>query len=512
MDLALGRACFEGGPNYLKTSLKIIRSRESNNAFATRMSFAYDPGIARSNLFRLKDILSQGLDKVTRTGLKDYALAMQNVNGEGKDITTFMQDDVLNELFATSGVYAFMDRVLDTDQFVISLIRRENIIGKKFDPITKKLIGLKFYAVVPSVSEDGYAIGGNSVTSGEIVREGDGYRLTLGDTSYYYDIDRIPVAYFELKVHLLEGVIPLDQAIINLASSDLIQALDNNVAIYVEQVHHAELAQRLMQEPQTDATKRERDLRKGIQYPIGVERPGFINQSDVPIRASMAKQDVIAQQIREKILRNLSDLSESRDADGGLSVLASYLQSFERQLVDIWKSFKKSKADIQVIYPTEFTLLTPAEISSRVASNTEQIDKTTSMTMKKSLLKENASLLLKGKVSDEVLSKIYTEIEQANIIALNPELVLKQFEAGIIGTEQATTVSGYPAEEARKAEEDRARRLAIIAASQAAGFNGAARGVTDLSPDSLSASNEKTLSQDDTFNVAGKAVRGENVS
>jgi hypothetical protein len=92
------------------------------------------------------------------------------------------------------------------------------------------------------------------------------------------------------------------------------------------------------------------------------------------------------------------------------------------------------------------------------------------------------------------MAKIHAEIDSAQVIVTDPEIIKDDHEAGFVGTELASKLRGYPEGEVEKAKKDHADRASRIALAQS---EAGARGVSDMDTDpSRSARREKELSQD----------------
>ena len=119
-----------------------------------------------------------------------------------------------------------------------------------------------------------------------------------------------------------------------------------------------------------------------------------------------------------------------------------------------------------------------------------QLPKTPSKTYQKEIAKRVAYLQLNQKVSNETLDKIYKEIDSADVIVTDPEIIRQDHEAGLIGTILASKVRMYPDGQVELAKQDHADRAARIALAQS---KASQRGVSDMDTDS---SNPKNLNTD----------------
>src|SRR5690606_23205445 len=106
------------------------------------------------------------------------------------------------------------------------------------------------------------------------------------------------------------------------------------------------------------ATKaKEHDLKVGVvhgrRYGKGLDRPGFIHPSSEPIKASMAKQDALKNDIRTLINLSLSNIKpkmasaeskslDERGLEAGLSNIGLVLEHCERKIAHYWSLYEGS--------------------------------------------------------------------------------------------------------------------------------------------------------------------------
>jgi hypothetical protein len=125
------------------------------------------------------------------------------------------------------------------------------------------------------------------------------------------------------------------------------------------------------------------------------------------------------------------------------------------------------------------------------------------------MLKQIARGLLEAKISHEDMAEIIGQIETAEYLSSEPEVIYGDLEKGLVSTMTASTARGYNAEkEVTQAKVDHAERILRIKNAQS---NDGARGVGDLdaSPEE-SAKSEKVESQNpDLQGDTKKPVRQE---
>jgi hypothetical protein len=135
------------------------------------------------------------------------------------------------------------------------------------------------------------------------------------------------------------------------------------------------------------------------------------------------------------------------------------------------------------------------------------------------MAKTAVRIMMENKVPHAVLIKMMGEIDAAEVISVDPEVIQTDFEAGFVDLETASQARGYPKGVVEKAKKDHADRVAAIAIAQAEGGgagapakgnNPDARGTGDLSSNPQGAKQEKTTSQSTTQSGSTKSkTRGE---
>ena len=530
------RSAYAGGQAFIDEYTKQFSKREDNLEFKARIAATYCPAHAKVAVNEIKDAISERLIDVERIdGPATYQEAIIGLNdGVDRDnsiMNGFVSSEILPELLSMGKVGVFVDRekldvniskadekdsspylytyvaedilnwVYDDNGDFVKLLLKEEIYT--YDEINKLPLSTTTRYRFLQLTEKGVTVTLYDVNGIEISTET--LRLKM-----------IPFALFNLKQSLMTDIANYQIALLNLGSSDLSYAIRSNFPFYTEQFDPKTFALEAIKAGAADTgTSDEANVAKtkellvgasqGRRYSKGLERPQFVNPSPDPLKVSMEKQEKLQIEIRELVRLNVKTLNDSnKDSltiESGMSCIGLELEKGERQIGKIWADYTGETAPV-IKYPKNYTLKTEAERRAEASELQEQVAKTPSIILQKVLTKQIATILADHRVSKEVMDKIYEEIDTAEVIITDPEVIREDHEAGLVGTELASKLRGYPVGEVPKAKEDHAERLARIAIAQSAeniatngGLVDGARGVKDLDAEKDTAKNEKELSR-----------------
>ena len=355
------------------------------------------------------------------------------------------------------------------------------------------------------------------------------------------DIPYIPFVMLELNNSLLADVANHQIALLNMESSDIMYSLKSNFPFYTEQGDpratsgylkgpgNSGMSLTTGSGTAADANlSHSQELRVGVtqgrRYALGTERPAFINPSSEPLQISMAKQKALKEDIRQLVNLALSNVqpkmasaeSKSLDNQGlesGLSYIGLELEHAERKIAKYWAVLMGAGTPQATInYPRKYSLLSDEDRRANAEHLEKLRDSVPSSTFQKLISKKIAHELLAANLTEEELEVIYKEIDDCEAYSSVAEEIFQAVEAGILDTELAAKLLGYPKGTTDKAKAEHADRLARIAKSQSKPTdNPGARGVPDLAgAPGKGAAEEKTASREtDTDPVPTSKVRGE---
>ena len=566
------RLTFEGGSDFIDYYLVHMSKRELRSDYIARKRMTYSPSHAKSAIYEIKNSIYQRLtDTIRRGGSNSYKSASNGKDGgvdrNGSTMTGFIGNQILTELLPMGRVGVYVDRQILPDVLSRRDIRgkspylytykTEDILSWKYDnmnELTNVLLRDHEYTIdketgLPDGVKYGYRY---------IEKVDDGIRKVRMDRNgdseetIVLNMRKIPFIIFQIQESLLTDVADYQISLLNLGSSDVNYAFKSNFPFYTEQTDGRFLTNDLLHGGSVEdsdgdtistgtsteantAKKKELEIGsgQGRRYPKGLDRPAFIHPSSEPLKVSMEKQAEMREEIRQLVRLSVEKLaSSSADSkmqddtslESGLSYIGMELERCERLIAEIWSDYEHNDNDVVIKYPTNYTIRSDADRIKEAKELVEQIRETPSMELKRQLAKRVAYLLVGTKVNQNVLDKIDSEINSAKVIILDPETIRTDHESGLVGTELASELRGYPKGEVEQAKLDHAERIKRIALAQSSvaidklttdgnkmttDMIDGARGVDDLDVDNKKAKNEKTLSrQTDLDDTVKDKTRG----
>lgn len=229
----------------------------------------------------------------------------------------------------------------------------------------------------------------------------------------------------------------------------------------------------------------------GVRYPKGMNPPEFIAPPTEPLIASMAKQQRMKEEIFELIdiaasqAQPLHASAESKQmdnqgAESGLAYIGLELQYMEREIAKIWGLYE-SKPPATVNYPKKYMLKSDSQRLEEATSLNEIKVAIPSKLGAKEVAKQIAEVILVDKVPMEVLDSVKKEIDSAEFISSDPEMISIASELGMVDAVTGSNALGFNGQKVVPiAQKEHTERLKEINEAQAA--NNAARGVKDGAP------------------------------
>jgi len=546
------RLTYKAGRRFIDEYLERFSIRESDPDFDRRKKVTPIPAFAKAAVNDIKNSIFQRMVDTTREdGPPNYQAAVEGNDGgidrRGGTMNWFIGDQILPELLTMKKVGVFIDspplREYETAASrtaVHPYLYRycaEDILNWAWKTDSYQL---ELQAVLLRDTVD--VVDSNTKLPTACVER---FRLMwIGDNGkvhvQFYDKDdkkigseiilnitKIPFVIFEISESLLMDAASYQIALLNLKSTDIAFALKSNFPFYTEQrdlqandlfkqhpnipqdtlipspndptslTHYDPTAACYSAPARTNGSEILVGTAQGRAYPKGAERPGFINPSTDPLKASMDLQSDLKEEIRLLINLALSNVkpqmasAESKAMDqagleSGLSYIGLELEHGERQIGIIWAEYEQDKPPT-IKYPERYSLKTDDQQQKEATDLKSQLFTAASTTYQKEIVKRIAIILLGTKVSSEKLAQILEEIDNAPASTADPDVLTIHLENQLIGIKTASTISGYNPSESDQATKDHEARLARIALSQTKGAgagaidNPAARGIPDLS-------------------------------
>ena len=491
------RLAFEAGDEFIQAYLKRFSSNETQSDFVTRRAMTFCPAFAKEAIVDVRNSIFQRLVEVRRAGDQRYLDACEGknggVDGNGTTMLQYMGAEVLDELLAMSKVAIWVDSSKESASPYLYMFIVEDILNwddrrnptaillRDFDPEYDEL-GLE------ENKKEVYRfakVTDNGVEVSFYDKEGK-----QTDETELLDLEELPLVILDIGESLMKEISNYQIALLNIASSDVNYTLRANFPIYVEQYDFkADMMKQFANsqvaaessdvEPMSapDARAVRVGTTTGIRHPIGTERPGYIAPQTDNLLASMEKQEQMKREIRILVNLSLTNISPNRSSseskqqdekglEAGLAYIGQELRKAEQKIAKIWHEYLNSKTAIEVVYPANYTLKTDADRQAEADSILDTAKKLPSKTAQRELVKEALTKLFASRLSASVLEKIFKEIDEADILYVDPEILFKDIEAQLVSNSYASKLRGYPEGQAELAKQDHTDKLARIALAQ----------------------------------------------
>lgn len=514
-----------GGDDFIEKYVIQFSRVENADEFLLRKSITYCPAHAKAAILRLVNAIFQRMSDISRNGgSQSYQDAVLGKNGgvdrSGSTMSAFIGTVILREMLAMKRVGVYIDKPYMPDGLPKSETRdltpylyhytAENIRSWHYNE-QNQLMSLLLRDYVDDIDPETGLIKGVIERFRYLRKTIDGVQLTYYDKdgnaqgTQILNLQEIPFVMCEITESLLNDICGHQIALVNMVSSDLFYCIKSNFPFYTEQYNpQAELANlRTAASDSTgtaagaQATQKEIKVgtTQGRRYPLGAERPQFINPSAEPLYASMERQINTVNEISMLLALNVANIRSVRASkapysektgqneqglEAGLSAIGMELQTCEQAIAKIWDMYEGQKSSVTISYPRSYNLRTDDERRKEAGDLIDLGQTVPSKTFQKVVAREAVRLLIGAIASIEEIQTINKEISAAEMMNIDPENIRQDLEAGLVGNELASQLRGYPKGEVEKAKADHADRAARIAKAQAESAP-AARGVKDIS-------------------------------
>lgn len=521
------RLSYQGGRPFVNEYLRFYSSREDQTDFNNRLAVTPCPALAKSAIQKIQNSIFQRTIDIVRSGgssrtfLKACNGQLGGVDLKNHTMNSYIGTDILPELLPMQQVGVLVDM--------------PSAVGSTLADVKNTHPYLVTFAVEDIMnweySQDSEDCEFEQLLLRETTNRYDpelGLPIRDCETTYQYwyrqdgivimeeyseagvlleatplKLKKIPFVLFEIGQSLMTDIADIQIALLNMNSGDIDFINRANFPFYVEQKDGRDTAEHQKKVGSKGVAGDEKirvGIAQGRRYPLNTNQPAFINPSSEPLKVSMLKQQEMEKQIKEIV--HLTVTGNNQDLEAGLASIGMVLQQGERKIAEYWSAYESSTPST-IRYPETYSLQTESERREEAKELAEQIGTVPSRTFQKEIAKTIAKKLVGTKVSAETLDAIMREVDAADYMTSDAKTVALDVEKGLLSASTASLIRGYSAGEAEKAQEEQAKRAAIIAISQskAAGF-GAARGVPDLGPGATdqSANVEKSTSQDPANN------------
>lgn len=537
LEWKLFRDTFVGGDNFIFNYLQRFSALETDADFIARQKTAYCPAFAKAAVIEVRDAIYQRTGDIVRLGgPENYQNALRGQQGgvdlAGHTMNNFIGSIVLEELLVLSKVGIFIDKP-EQEPAISRLYAREyrpylyyycaeDILNWVYDD-RARLIRVLLREQTPVVDTEFGLVTGYATKYRFLSLQDEGVLVQMFDDKYkienFYTLKlrRLPFVISSISHSLLMDVAKYQVALLNLGSSDLSYAMKANFAFYTEQFEPGSDFDLPREDADgtaanTDPTKQGQlpvGPLRGRRYPKGTDRPGFINPSSEPLKASMDKQKQLKEEIRELVHLSLRDVQNTNGEQGleaGLSCIGEELRHAEQQIAEIWAEYEGEKTqEISIQYPRNYSLRSEADRLEEAGQLEEISPKIPSQTCQKEIAKKVARLLVGNNVTQKTLATIDSEIEEAPVVVSDPDVVRNDMIEGMVSVETASRSRGYPEGEVEQAKIDRAERAAAIALAQSKANQS---GVAEMNQPGSGKDQKKADKQAGKGNDGGKGTMG----
>lgn len=517
------RRAYNGGREFLTAYLQKLSSRELDEDFDIRKKLSYVPKYASAAINEIKNSIFQRMSDVIRTGGPDNLSRsilgeLGGVDLQGSTMNTFMGTSVLLELLIMRKVGVLTDAPDDLGVTLqdkgdkhpfFTMYPRESILNWRY-----KMVGGVRRLISVLLAED-YETESGAMLTGSITTR---YRLMTcqnngtvkvdfyekGDAdpseSVILQMAEIPFHIFEIPYSLMQDVADYQIALMNLESSDISIAMKSNYPLYYE-YYDPRTEPQYAKPPTTggsDGTAVTQEASKtrevsiggtqGRRVPKDLAAPGFINPASETLIVSMKKGDALKNDIYRMVNLNLENSARSaeskkeglRTLESNLSFLGEVLQKGELVLGKFWCAFEGKTPDVMIAYPKNYDLKTADQRLEEADKYKKQMQSIPSVEFKRQIAKKIVRTLLGSETSYSVMQAIEREIEAAQTLTTDPDVIAAMHMEGLVAGEEASVAAGFSKGSFEKAKTEHAERLKLIADSQGGPENASpARGISD---------------------------------
>lgn len=500
------RYAYEGGRVFVEKYLKRLSDLESDDSYDDRKEIAYPPTFAKAAINDIKNSIFQRTADVTRVnGPPTYQEAMKGLEGgvdlDGNSMGSFVGTELLPELLVLAKVGILIDAPSDIGTTMrdkkgkrpyLSVYTRENIVNWAPNKPTNGFTSLLLREIEDEVDDFGLPTGQKTVW--RLYRKiQSGVLVTFFDSSgkqmeeIFLDLPKIPFVVFETPLSLMEDVADYQIALLNLESSDISFARKANYPIYYEYFHpQSELPFGKPAAKASDdgsgATNKSKDreikvgMADGRKIAKGLDKPGFVNPDPDVLRVSMEKGTQLKEDIRLLVNLNLINMNPRRQAadskamdahslEASLSFIGLVLQKGEMEIGEHWDNFERTNSRPTITYPKSYNLKTEEDRQNEAERLEKLQNKIPSSTYRRSVAKKIAHLTM-FELSDKELQIIDTEIDEADTLTSDPDIILKSHKSGLVDDKRAAVALGYPEDSIEQAKKDRAERIRLTLEAQ----------------------------------------------
>lgn len=491
-ELELYRLAYVSGRQFLNRYLVKYTDRESDEAFAARLDMTYVPSFARMLVTNVAEQLSQRLCDVRRRGDRGYVNVMAGeefgVDYSGRTMNDYLAQYIIPEMLVKGRVGVFIDMPANiTGNLAADVGKHPYLVYYQAEQIwnysfrDSNCTGL-LVAANTNTYEKGMCVGLGveyrrySVSSAGMLLE----KFVKNEKSGSYDLIsenlvpglyKVPFVMFDIGDSLMKDIARYQVAMMNLSSSDISFLWHGNFPLYTEQRNQKETNfAKWTGNKEGEAPAREIGAMQGVSYPVGTERPGWINPSSEPLMASMKKQESMVQDMYTLLNNNFAMIAgrhasaESKREDktsqeAGMTAIGRILEAGEKGIIRAWEYYTGETGT--VCYPENMALKTHRDRREECTEILNLSDRMPSYLGKKELLKVAAMVLYTEP------EEIVAEIEKNKYTVSVGDQIRADLESGIVDCRTASLARGYDPSIVEMAKLEKIQQVRAIYEAQA---------------------------------------------
>lgn len=499
----LWRNTLNGGNDFIEKYLEQYNTREDAVDFKFRTSMTVNPAFAEGAVTDIKNAIFQRFTEIRRLGGgKSYRTAIDGMQGGvdnfGRTMNSFIGDKVLVELIGMGRVGIYIDMpVLDGNTLAATKNASPYLYIYKCEDITNVEYDAFGNLLYVTLLKKKYTHNDEGLIDGEVIVEVKvtPSQIIENDVVSENKLGMVPMVILDLNHGILREIAKYQIALMNISSTDINYLIQANFPLYIEQFNQNTQMQKFMKKDKStneagDTSDNVKGAKVGVRhgrtYPLGAEAPAYINPSSEPLIASIKKQDQMKEELRQIVALSVSTMrakmesAESKKADtegleSGLAAVGTVLEAGERLIAAIWAKYVGDKDEVRISYPERYEIKDIDKTLSRCEKMLKMIPSIPVLEAQKAMMDKVVALLLSHTLDEDSMAILIEKINELGIVAIDPELLNADIEAGVISKELVAQIRHYPKDDRDKADAEQLKKIEATAKAQSK--DGEVRGV-----------------------------------
>lgn len=527
------RFCYAGGRLFREEFLQRFDDRENEAEYIRRRSLTPIPAYAKTAINNVKNSVIRRLPDIRRSGgTKKWQDAVagvgRGVDRRGSSMNAFIAKKILAELLVMGRTGVLVDAPALPDGMT------QDEVPESFSPWLNSYRVEFIHNLVPadvdspsdwsSVKLENNRRQIDPVTGENVVVSGfrkywlDADRdnkVNLQDFNEsdeatgeirHLNIDAIPLVLFSIDQSLMADACSYQISFLNLISAATSYSIDSSYSFLTRQRGGDDAGEWLIGEEEDTETGRN----KGLFYPKGMDRPGYISPDSAPVLTSLEQQREMKKTIEDLVLGAISEIGEG-SVEAGLASIGMCVQIGESRLWDHYTTFEARDAARRrmpiVDYPDTWSMKSDEERLKEGIEFLNLGNLLIGQDAKKQAQFDAADRFWRGKISTEDLNKIKKTMADAPYSIADPDVVIKAKKEGIFTTETTALALGANPGEGKAATEEGAAKAVMVAAAMSDASN--PRGAPSLLADNNSNRTARDAEANTSHELGNPGTRGE---